>query len=98
DGPALAATFPRTRRPRLAIVPYQGWRRRPPLVRAASAAGSRLIGAEIVFPIDLDLAGDPPAVLDLDLAVGDLAGNMTGRADQQPLADHQITLEATAHL
>jgi len=34
----------------------------------------------------------------LDLTVADRAGDLAGRADQQPLADRQIALEAAAHL
>src|SRR5438045_6636371 len=95
----MVSLLPRQIRPRLSS--ERGWVPRVcemSLVGAGSAAGSRLVGGEIVFPIDLDLAGDPPAVLDLDLAVGDLAGNMTAGADQQPLAHDEIAFEAAPHL
>ena len=53
--------------------------------------------SEISFAMDFDLARDLATVLDLDLAVSDLARNMASRADQQPLPDDEITLKTAAH-
>ena len=46
----------------------------------------------------LDRARDFPAGFNLDLPVGDRAGNVTTGADQQPLADDETTLYAAMHI
>src|SRR4051812_32848406 len=46
----------------------------------------------------MDLARDLATRLDLDLAVGDLARELAGRADEQPLAYGERALEAAADL
>src|SRR5262249_6619958 len=46
----------------------------------------------------LDVAGDLAAALDLDLAVADRPGDAAAGLDQEPLADHQIALEAALDL
>ena len=45
-----------------------------------------------------DCARDFAARFDLDLAIGDRAGNVTTRTDQQPFANHKFTLEAATHV
>src|SRR6202035_1323210 len=67
------------------------------LVGACSTPRARLMRSEISLAMDFDLARDLAAVLDLDLAVGDLARNVAGGADQQALADDEIALETAAH-
>src|SRR4029077_18812855 len=67
------------------------------LVGACSTPRARLMRNEISLAMDFDLARDLAAVLDLDLAVRDLARNVAGGADQQPLADDEIALETAAH-
>src|SRR6266568_5583097 len=44
------------------------------------------------------MAGEPATALDLDLAVAHGRRNLAGRADQQPAADRELALEATADL
>src|SRR5260370_5760531 len=41
---------------------------------------------------------DLAAAFDLDLAIGDCAGYVTAGADQEPLADDKLALEAATHL
>jgi len=46
----------------------------------------------------LDHTRDPSTGFDLNLPVGDCAGNVTTGANQQPLADDEITLEPASYL
>jgi len=46
----------------------------------------------------LDVAGNLAAAFDLDLAVANRSGDAPARLDQEPLAHHQIALEATMDL
>ena len=46
----------------------------------------------------LDHTRDPSTGFDLDLAVSDRARDVTTRADQQPLADDEITVEPARYL
>src|SRR3981081_4707778 len=45
-----------------------------------------------------DHARNFPARFDLNFPIGDRAGNMTTRADQQPFADHEFALETATHV
>src|SRR5436305_5841094 len=56
------------------------------------------IGGGAVLLLRLDIAGDLAAGFYLDLAIADRAGNMAAGADEQPLADDQLTLEPAMHL
>jgi len=46
----------------------------------------------------LDRTRDLSAGFDLDLPVGDSAGNMTTGANQQPFVDDEITLDAATYI
>src|SRR5205823_8272304 len=57
-----------------------------------------LFGNRLLAGVKRDLARDIAAILDLDLGIGDLARDMAASADQQPLADSELALEAAADL
>ena len=48
--------------------------------------------------VHLNRTRDPSTGFDLDLPVGDRAGNVTTGADQQPLVDDEITLDAATYV
>src|SRR6266480_2567733 len=68
------------------------------LVAARGATDSPLFGNRLLAGVKRDLARDIAAILDLDLGIGDLARDMAASADQQPLADSELALEAAAAL
>src|SRR5690349_21573252 len=94
-----AVTAGRPRRP-------SWWRRAPRLPPRRRSQSRCLLGCrrgghggdEILVPLGLDVARDLAAAFDLDLTVADRAGDLAGRADQQPLADRQIAFKAAAYL
>ena len=57
-----------------------------------------MFGYCLLAGVKRDLARDIAAILDLDLGIGDLARDMAAGADQQPLADSELALEAAADL
>src|SRR5205085_6352826 len=52
------------------------------------------IGGSSLF----DCARDFPAGFDLNLSIGDRAGYVTTRTDQQPFADHEFALKPAPHV
>src|SRR5207253_1937992 len=70
-----------------------------PVVRPGIDHLLRALNSQPLRPrIHLDRTRDPSTGFDLDLSVRDRAGNMTTSADQQPLVDDEITLNAATHV
>jgi len=50
------------------------------------------------FLLCLDHAGEFSAAFDLDLTIGNLAGNVARCADYEPVADHKVAVEAAMYV